>query len=190
MLPSVVLQNLHDAAPEGRVTVGWAMRSLDSHSFGLILLLLAVVGTAPGLCSLAGLLLVICALQMIIGRPTPSFPQWGTDRPLPSRQLRVIVPRLVIALRFAERAIHPRWHKPGRATTRLVGVVIMLLSVQLVLIPVPFSNILPAVIAAVISLAYLEKDGLFLCLGLLAGLILLGVDTAIIAEAIWNRFTF
>lgn len=188
MLPSVVLQKLHDTAPEGRVTVGWAMGRLEGQSFGLILLLLAVVAAAPGLCSFAGILLVVCAAQMIVGRSTPFFPQWITARPLPSRRLGVVVPRLVVVLRFAERAIHPRWRKPSRVTRLFVGLVIMVLSVRLLLVPVPFSNVLPAAIMALISLAYLEEDGLFLSLGLLAGLIMIGIDAAIMAQVIRNKF--
>ena len=41
----------------------------------------------------------------------------------------------------------------------------MILNVTLVLTPIPLSNIVPALVIAVISLAYLEEDGLLLSLG-------------------------
>jgi len=187
VLPSVVLQDLYDAAPEGRVTVGWALRKLDRQSFGLILLLLAVVGAVPGVCTIAGVLLVICASQMIVGRPTPYFPRWIADRSLPGRHLRASLPRLVAILRAAERALRPRWLKPGATTRCFIGIVVTALSIRLLVVPVPFSNVLPAVIIAVISLAYLEEDGVFLSFGLFAGSIMIVVDTAIAVELIRHR---
>ena len=49
------------------------MRSLHKRSFGIIMLLLAVVAIAPGVSILAGLLLIIPAFEMIAGKPAQSF---------------------------------------------------------------------------------------------------------------------
>ena len=46
---SVVLQRLHDEAPKDHFTLGWLMGSLRKRSFGIIMLLLAVVAIAPGI---------------------------------------------------------------------------------------------------------------------------------------------
>src|SRR6185503_767778 len=58
---SVVLQRLHDEAPKDHFTLGWLMGSLRKRSFGIIMLLLAVVAIAPGISIVAGLLLMIPA---------------------------------------------------------------------------------------------------------------------------------
>jgi hypothetical protein len=60
---SVVLQRLHDEAPTDYFTVGWLMGSLHRRSFGIIMLLLALAAMAPGVAIVAGLLLMIPALQ-------------------------------------------------------------------------------------------------------------------------------
>ena len=57
-----------------------------------------------------------------------------------------------------------------------------MLSATLVFIPIPLSNIVPALVIALISLAYLEEDGVLLSIALLAGAIVLAVATA----AIWQ----
>jgi hypothetical protein len=44
------------------------------------------------------------------------------------------------------------------------------------------SNIAPAIVIALISLAYLEEDGLLLCFGLLAAVVLISVASA----AVWG----
>jgi hypothetical protein len=46
---SAVLQHLHDEVPADHFTLGWLVHSLRKRSFGIIMLLLALVAIAPGL---------------------------------------------------------------------------------------------------------------------------------------------
>jgi hypothetical protein len=168
-----VLQKLHDEMPADHFTLSWLMGSLRTRSFGIIMLLLALVAIAPGVSIVAGLLLVIPAFQMIAGKPAPIFPRRIAVHPLPSRHFAAVVQRAVPILRYLERIIHPRWHTPFEATKRLVGVVVVILSATLVFSPIPLSNVVPALVIVLISLAYLEQDGLLLSIALLAALIVL-----------------
>jgi hypothetical protein len=88
---SVVLQELHDAVPADQFTLGWLMGRLQKQSFGLIMLMLAIVAAAPGISVLGGLLLLIPAFQMIAGRSAPVFPRWIADRSLPIKHLLKIL---------------------------------------------------------------------------------------------------
>jgi hypothetical protein len=92
---SVVLQHLHDAAPADQFTLGWLMDHLQKQSFGLIMLLLAIVAIAPGISIVGGLLMLVPAFQMIAGRAAPVFPRWITDRPLPTKHLGAVVQRAI-----------------------------------------------------------------------------------------------
>jgi hypothetical protein len=181
---SVVLQRLHDEAPTDYFTVGWLMGSLHRRSFGIIMLLLALAAMAPGVAIVAGLLLMIPAVQMIAGRPAPFFPRFIADRPLPTRHLAALVQRAVPVLRYLEKVIHPRWAIPLEATKRLVGAVVVILNVTLVLTPIPFSNIVPALVIAVISLAYLGQDGLLLSLALLNAVVVVTLELAAVWETV------
>ena len=172
-----MLQRLHDEAPKDRFTLGWVMGSLGRRSFGLIILLLAVVAIAPGLSIVAGLLLVIPAFEMIIGHTGPAFPARIAARPLPTRHLAALVQRAVPVLRYLETMIHPRWLAAVDASKRLDGVVVMLLSATL-FVPIPLSNVVPAFVIALIALANLEEDGVLLVLALLAGAIALTLAAA------------
>jgi hypothetical protein len=58
------------------------MDRLQKQSFGLIMLLLAIVAIAPGISIVGGLLLLIPAFQMIAGRAAPVFPRRIADRAL------------------------------------------------------------------------------------------------------------
>lgn len=158
------------------------MSRMHKRSFGLIMLLLAVVAVAPGVSIVAGLLLMIPAFQMIAGRNMPAFPRRIAARPMPTRHLAALVQRAVPVLKFLEKVIHPRWPTPLDATKRVVGAVVVLLNITLLFTPVPLSNVVPALVIALISLAYLEEDGLLLSIALLASVVVLAIELA----AIWQ----
>jgi hypothetical protein len=93
ILASDILQRLHDEAPTDQFTLAWLMGRLHTRSFGVIILLCAVVAVAPGVSIVAGVLIMIAAVQMIAGRPAPVFPTGIAARPLPTRHLAALLQR-------------------------------------------------------------------------------------------------
>jgi hypothetical protein len=180
---SEVLRQLLDEVSADHFTVGWLMDRLHRRSFGMIMLLLALVGVAPGISMAAGVLLAIPALQMIAGRHGPAFPRRIAASPLPTRHLVHVVQRALPILRFLEKVVHPRWPMPFEATKRVVGSVVLLLS-ALLLTPVPLTQIPPALVIALIALAYLEEDGVLLLIAMLAGVVVLTIGGAAAWEAV------
>jgi hypothetical protein len=130
---------------------------------------------------LIGPLLAIPAFEMILGRTGPSFPRRVAVYPLRSSALAGIVRRALPLLAMLEKIVHPRWSIPPGMSRRAAGAAILALS-GLFLAPLPLIQIVPALLVALIALAYLEEDGLLLCLSLLGTFILLAVATA----AIWG----
>jgi hypothetical protein len=182
VLASEILQRLHDEAPKDHFTLGWLMGTLHTRSFGIIMLLCAVVAVAPGISIVSGLLLMITAVQMIEGHPAPVFPAGIAARPLPARHLATVLQRSLPVLRYLERVAHPRWPTPHQPTKRVVGIVVLILGIALVFTPLPLSNIPPALAIALISLAYLEEDGLLLAVGLLVAVIVVTIQ----GFAVWE----
>ena len=179
-----MLQRLLDEAPKDHFTLGWLMGGLHKRSFGIIMLLLALVAMTPGVSIVAGVLLMIPALQMIVGQPAPVFPRRLAARPLPTRHLAALVQRAVPVLRYLEKVIWPRWPTPFEATKRLVGVVVLILNTTLVFTPIPLSNFVPALVIALVSLAYLEEDGLLLTIALLDAVVVLAIELALVWETV------
>lgn len=179
---STFLQELRESMPAGHFTLEWLMSSLDKQSYSAIILMLAIIAVVPGISLLGGLLLLVPTLQMIAGRPAPSFPQWIATRPLPTDKLHVSLSRTIPILKAVEIAIHPRWPMVLVATKWIVGLVILLLTIRLLALPLPLSNMLPAALIGLIALSCLEKDGLMLALALVAGLIVLAVDAKVLYE--------
>jgi hypothetical protein len=186
---SEVLQDLLDEAPADHFTLDWLISSLPERSFGIIMLLLAVLAMVPIGSVVPGLLLAILAAQMTAGRQGPVFPRRIAGHPLPTRHLVRMGRQPILVLKYLERIIRPRWPMPFGATKRVVGVVVLLLTGVLLLAPLPLTNVPPAADIALISLAYIEEDGVLLAIALVAGLILLAIASAAvwgaIVSAIW-----
>jgi hypothetical protein len=179
---SQVLEDLLDQAPADYFTLGWLMTALQRRSFGIIILLLGVLAAAPIGSMVPALMLAALAVQMIAGRYEPVFPRFITARQLPTRHLLRLGRRAIPLLRYLENAVHPRWPSIFEAAKRFVGVVVLLMAGVVLLTPVPLSNVPPAIVIALIALAYIEEDGLLLCLAFLAAAVLIGAAAA----AIWG----
>ena len=137
-----------------------------------------------------GPLLAIPAFEMILGRSGPSFPRRIAVYPLRSSALAGIVRRALPLLAGLEKIVHPRWSISAGLSRRAAGIAILALS-GLFLAPLPLIQIVPALLVALIALAYLEEDGLLLCLSILGAIILLAVATAAVWGAVlgWMHIT-
>ena len=122
------------------------------------------------------------AVQLIVGHTEPVFPHFIMTRRLPTKQLLRLGGRAIYVLKYLEKAVHPRWPITFEVAKRAVGIIILLLALVLLLTPVPLSNVAPAMVISLISVAYIEEDGLLLSAAFLAAIILIGIGSA----AVWG----
>ena len=191
---SVALMRLLDDAPADRVSLAWLISRLGKRSFGLLMLIVAFLGLAPAVAMLAMLLLPFPAIQMVLGHERPSLPHFLAVRSIPTQRLARLAVRSIPLLKRVEVFIRPRWPTPFEATKRLVGLTILLLAVTLIA-PFPF-NIVPTLVIMLISFAYLEEDGILLCISIVAaifsllittGTVMATVRTTGFLEGLWAR---
>jgi hypothetical protein len=180
---SVVLDGLLGAAPAESVTLGWLVGSLGRRSFGVVLLLLGLLGMLPGISVLAAILLLVAAFEMALANRRPVFTRRLATICFPTRRLATLIRRAVPVLSYLERFIRPRWLTPFEATKRIVGMVVLLLGLSM-LAPIPFSNVPPAILVMLIAFAYLEEDGVLLSVALGAALLMLVALGTIIWQTI------
>ena len=176
---SAVLARLLAEAPPDYVSLAWLVDRLQARSFGLVMLLLALVSLLPGAGILAGILLAFPAVQMMLGRESPSIPRFLASRRIPTRHIAGLAARAVPLLERLEAVIRPRLPTPFEATKRLTGLIVLLLAATFVL-PVPFSQIIPALVIMLMSFAYLEEDGVLMGISLVAAVVSLAVTAATI----------
>jgi hypothetical protein len=167
---SEILRRLMTDAQGDTVTLAWLIEALRERSFGLVLLLMGLVALVPGGSTIVGVLLVFPAAQMILARQTPSLPAFIASRRISTARMARLSLRAAGLLQWIETFTKPRWRTPFQATKRAVGVVVLLLAPTLVW-PFPFSHIIPALVIVLLSLAYLEEDGVMLCVALAAAIV-------------------
>lgn len=179
---SLILQQLDHQAPAGPVTVQWLIERLRHQSFGMIIFILAIAAAVPGISVIAGVLLLLTSFEMLFGFPELRVPSWMTRRKLPTRHVGAVMRRVIPILKCLEKGIYPRIATPPGTTRRVVGMIILVLTIRLLLAPLPLSNIVPAIFIAFISLTYVEQDGLLLILGVSLACLFLVVE----AGAMWQ----
>ena len=187
---TATLSDLVNNLPGEHFTIEWLLGRLDRRSFGVVLVVMSLVAMVPGISLLIGPLLAVPAFEMILGRSGPSFPRRIALYPLRSSALTGIVRRALPLLAALEKIVHPRWPISPSIARRAAGLAILVLS-GFFLAPLPLVQIVPALLVALIALAYLEQDGLLLCLSILGTMILLAIATAAVWGAVlgWMHIT-
>jgi len=164
--------------PVERVTPAWLLRSLGRHSFGMVMLLLGLIAMVPGVSFPAGIMLAVLGFQMTMGQEAITLPHFLASRSLPTHRIARLIDRSIPAMRALEKIIRPRWSTAFMAAKRFIGLIVVVLAATL-LVPIPFTNIVPAAAIMLLAFAYLEEDGVFLCVALgtsLGSLAITGVE--------------
>lgn len=167
-----------------RITVGDIVRGLGDRAFGMLLFAFAAPNLPPlgipGLSSVCAVPLLILAVQLVAGRAAPALPAWVMARSMPISAFRRLVGVVVPWLARAERLVRPRAAiAVSGAGERAAGAAIAILAFVLVL-PIPFGNLLPAIAIALFALAIVERDGL----AALAGHVAAAVSLAVVAGVV------
>jgi len=174
---SLVIENLLRKAPGDFVTLDWLVGELRERSFGIVMLVMALVALIPGGSTFVGFLLAYPAIQMILARPGPTLPAFIAERRVATARVAGVFGRATPVLKWLERFVRPRWQTPFEATKRVVGVVVLALAPTLIW-PFPFSHVIPSLVIGLLSLAYLEEDGVLLCVALAAAVLSLAITAA------------
>jgi hypothetical protein len=174
---SVRLARMLDRAEEAVVSIGWLMAQLGRRSFGLTLLVMAVLGFLPGASTVAGLLVAWLAIQMMLGHEAAVLPRLVARRSVAVERLARVIGIAAPWLAWVERLVHPRWPALFQTTKPLTGIMMLLLGLSMVS-PVPFSQVVPALVIMLLALAYLEEDGIALLVALIAALASLSITAA------------
>ncbi len=164
---SALLDDLIEAFPGEKTTVGALVDQLDSRAHGVLLLVLALpmcIPNVPGISTIFGILMLAPAMQLVLGSRRLWLPQrargWEVDCNALRRTLRATIP----TLKRVEYLIKPRWSRLTRfPVTILVGLQTLLMALILIL-PIPFANWPPGMTVAITSLALLQRDGVLMLL--------------------------
>jgi hypothetical protein len=151
------------------LTLGQILAETSERGFSLSLGLLVLpflFPMPPGLSSVLGLCCFLLAVQMGMGRRSPWLPKKVAKFQFPRSFSLQLLQNVKRVTRRLEKIVRPRWL--GVAESSYVwrgnGLCIAWLAILLML-PIPFTNPLPATGILLLAVATLEADGLLMCLG-------------------------
>ena len=141
-----------------------------------------------GISAITALFILIFSVQMAVEMKKPWLPKFIAKKELHKKSLlkslKIVKPFLI----KIEPYIKPRWLIVSHPVSlQCIGWVIAVLCVVM-LIPIPFSIIGPALAIFLISIGILEKDGLVIVIGTCIGIIYSYLLFWLMAEAILKLF--
>lgn len=166
------LYQLADDAEGETVTLAWILAKLHERAFGLFLLVLALPCCIPflyGIPQIVALPLMFVSGQMFMGRATPWLPAKLAAREVSKAGLHSLADRARPWLERIEALSRPRLGMLTRPPIdRVVGLALVLFSAS-ILVPLPGTNTVPGFAVVVVSMGFLQRDGILVVIGSLIG---------------------
>ncbi|MFO0123432.1 MAG: exopolysaccharide biosynthesis protein [Inhella sp.] len=187
-----IVERLREAATalqEERVSMRDIAQAHGPEAHGTLLLLLAMpcLLPVPGVGTLLGLGMVALAVAMWRGQGTPYLPHRVANLELSRHWAQRVLQGLASAYALAGRHAKARWsHLTGPTWHSVIALVVALMAV-IVVMPIPFGNVLPSLALTFIGLGLVFKDGIAVLLGLMgAGLAVSATGGLVLAVWLWG----
>ena len=160
---SAALEAVLVEAPRDGVTMDWLLSHLLARSPEFLFLAVTPVAVLPATSPFAGGLLLVAALPLVFHRRAFFLPGFLAARKIPPARFEAAIRTMQKILKRYERFALAHPHAPARHRTRLAGILVSALAASL-LVPLPFSNVLPGFTIGTVALPSLEEDGRLLFL--------------------------
>lgn len=160
---------------DGEITLREVIVVLQGRAYNLLMLLLALPFLLPvplpGLSTVLGLVIALIAARLTLGQK-PWLPARLLDKKLPRKFFPTVIGGARRFLRFLEVMLRPRllW-LTSPLLVQLHSFIIFLAACVLLLPLPPGTNFPPAVCIVVMAVGLLERDGLFILAGYVAGIL-------------------
>ncbi len=167
------------------ITFGELAAAVADRGFGILLVLFSLPSAlpvpAPGYSTPLGIVLFILGVQMLTGRDTPWMPEWAARKEIRRQTADRMIAGAVKFFAFVEKFVRPRFaFVNGKAAGVFCSVLLLLLS-GLLILPIPLTNTLPAMVIFCIGVSLTERDGLAFIAAILFGI----AATALYVLAVW-----
>lgn len=170
---SDVFLSLAEQCNEEKITLSALTQRLGDRTFGILLILFAAFNVIPFVSLFSGLFASLLGLQMMIGRKQAWLPLTVLNWQMPSSHVRNALLVFAPKIRSIEKYIRPRWQfTEAPIVDRINGLVIAILGF-IIALPIPLTNIGPALAIVVMGVGLMERDGLVQVLAILFGLLAL-----------------
>ncbi|MGM9513615.1 exopolysaccharide biosynthesis protein [Roseateles sp. DB2] len=187
MTPPIV-RRLRDAAAtlqDERVSMQAMAQAHGPEAHGALLLLLAMpcLLPVPGVATALGMGLAVLAVAMWRGRCASDLPKHVAALELPRHWAQRVLVGLASAYALAGRHARARLSHLASAGRRSGLALVVGMMAAIIVMPIPFGNVLPAMALSFIGLGLVFRDGLAVLMGLLVACLAGAVTTGLVLLA-------
>lgn len=161
-----LLRRLADDGGDAGLTLHEIRDRLDERAYGLLILLLSIPCLVPGLYGVpqvVGLIVILLAGQMLVGREEPWLPRWFLNLRCKGSWLKAMADFSETKLGWIDRLSRPRLRPFADGPGEKLAAVFMILAT--VTIVMPLTNTIPSIALALLSVGLIQRDGLFVLAG-------------------------
>lgn len=172
---SQLLQRFLEQHPGNEIRLRDLLNELGDRAFGPTLLICALPEALPlpiaGISTLVAMPLMLVSAQLALGFQQPWLPAPLLNQPFKREHCEQVISAAIPFLEKLEHFVEPRWPLfTSSVAERGVGVMLLFLSF-IIALPIPFGNMLPAIVIVLICLGLIEKDGLIIVVsGIIMGI--------------------
>lgn len=170
---SALLAEIAEGPEDDRISIGDLLTALKRRALGALIFIFAVpvaLPLPPGVSTVFGAPLLFLTAQLMLGMK-PWLPGLITNRSLKRGEFKKIINAVAPWLHRAESVMKPRLGFVGQPPfVYVLGLMCLILSTILFL-PIPLGNMLPALAVSIISLGLLARDGLWMLIGFVTGIL-------------------
>lgn len=179
MQTSKLLRDILQRHSAERIYLRDLVSEMKERSFAGLLMICALPEALPlpvaGVSAIIGIPLMVVSLQLLLGFRKPWLPSWIANRSLKRKDVEKLFKKILSILEKYESVIRPRWKFVTHPNAqRLLGLLLLILAF-IIALPIPFGNMLPAIIIIIISLGLIEQDGVVIALGACLSCVLFAV---------------
>jgi hypothetical protein len=180
---SAILRAIAEAQDRDRISVGDLLLALKRRALGALMFIFAfftALPMPPGVSAVVGAPLVFLTAQLMLGK-NAWLPRIISDRSLSRVDFERVINAAAPWLARAESIMKPRFEfLAKRPAIYFVGFVTFLMALM-VLLPIPGANMAPSVAICIIALGLIERDGLWITIGVVTAI----VSTVVLFVLYW-----
>lgn len=170
---SDVLESL-GASDDPRLTLREMVEAFGERGFGAVIMMLALMALIPwppGGKAVFSVPIILISGEMALQSDRVWLPRFLMKASVSRSTYRTASQKILKRLRQVERLTRPRLPiLTGEVADVIIGILCILLAVMMAL-PVPFGDALPGITLVLLSLGIIQRDGVFILLGLLGSIL-------------------
>ncbi len=161
-----LLRRLADDGGDRGLTLHEIRDRMDERAYGLLILLLSIPCLVPGLYGapqVVGVIIILVATQLLVGREEPWLPRWMLDLRAKGSWLKAMADFAESKLSWIDRLSRPRLTRFADGPGEKLAAVFMILATLTIVLPM--TNTIPSIALALLSVGLIQRDGLFVIAG-------------------------